>query len=155
MTPLPTRLRFEFDPVNKISLIRVHGWLTDESLLDLYDASQAYSIATDACLSIVDLSSVTKFAVSRGAIQLLAYKEPDMTGVRRACFIVAPQVCAFGLCRMFQLLSDTTRPLLQIVHTLGEALAQSAFGPDTSNLQSFRHHAEPYPLHVIASSVPI
>ena len=37
--------------------------------------------------------------------------------------IIAPQTYAYGLLRMFQGLSERTRPLLQIVHTVEEALS--------------------------------
>jgi hypothetical protein len=45
MTPSTTGLRVEFDQVNKISLIRFRGRLTDESLAILYEASRRYSTA--------------------------------------------------------------------------------------------------------------
>ena len=40
--------RFEFDPVNKILLMRVEGRLTDESLAELYRTAQKWWAATDA-----------------------------------------------------------------------------------------------------------
>ena len=55
--------RFEFDPVNKILLVRFEGQLTDESLAELYKAFRKYSNATDAGAGIMDLSSVTEFAI--------------------------------------------------------------------------------------------
>jgi hypothetical protein len=121
MAPLTTGLRIEFDQVNKISLIRVQGRLTDECLADLYEASRKHSTATDASVSIVDLLSVTEFALSTRIIKYLAGQKPAVADANRLCFIVAPEGYAFGLCRMFQLLGEATRPLLQIVHTLGEA----------------------------------
>ncbi len=129
MTQFTMGLRVEFDQVNRISLIRVAGRLSDESLTDLYDASQNYSNATDARVSIVDLSSVSEFAFSSGFIQNLASQAPARADVRRHCFIVSPRGYAFGLCRMFQLLGEAKRPLLQIVHTMGEAFAAIGIRP--------------------------
>jgi hypothetical protein len=120
MTQLRPGLRVESDPTNKISLIRVEGRLTDESLAELYEANRRYSTATHARVSIVDLSSVREFAVSSGFIRHLARQRADANHV---CFIVVPEGFAFGLCRMFQLLGEATRPLLQIVHTLRGAFA--------------------------------
>ena len=123
MTQMTMGFRVEFDQVNKILLMRVEGRLTDESLPYLYEASRKHSTATDARVSIVDLSSVSDFAVSSRSIKYLAGRKPAAANANRLCFIVAPEGYAFGLCRMFQLLGDATRPLLQIVHTLGEVFA--------------------------------
>jgi len=123
MTPLATRLRVEFDQVNEISLIRVEGRLTDESLADLDEASRKCSTATEARVAIVDLSSVSEFALSCDFIRRLAHRKPDKGDTSRLCFIIAPQELAFGLCRMFQIEGEVLRPLLRVVRTFGEAFA--------------------------------
>src|ERR1700674_5028301 len=64
MTPLTTRFQAEFDLETKILLIRVAGRLTDESLTELDEASRKYSTTTGAKVGIVDLSSITEFALS-------------------------------------------------------------------------------------------
>ena len=112
----------EFDHLNRISLIRVRGPLADESLAGLYDACHKYSNDTDASVSIVDLSAVSVFSLSCEFIRRLAARKSVKGDAARCCFIVAPAGNAFGLCRMFQLLGEATRPLLQVVHTLSEAL---------------------------------
>jgi len=116
--------RFEFDPVNKLLLFRCEGRLTDESLAESYQAIRKHSSATDARMGIFDLSSVTEFAVSSEFIRQLANQEPAMAdATRRPRIIVAPDTVGFGLSRMFQLMGESTRPLLNVVHTMGEALA--------------------------------
>jgi hypothetical protein len=120
MTPLTTRLRVEFDPVNKISLIRVKGRLTHESLAGLYEASRRHSTATKAEVGIVDLSSVTEFSLSTESIRHQACQKPETTDPR---IIVAPQTHGFGLFRMLQLMGEPAHPFLLIVHTLDEAFA--------------------------------
>ena len=116
--------RFEFDPVNKILLFRAEGVLTDESLAESYRAIRTYSTATGASMGIMDLSSVTEFAVSTEFVRQLATQEPAMPDPAiRPRVIVAPDTVGFGLSRMFQLLGEPTRPLLNVVHTLDEALA--------------------------------
>jgi hypothetical protein len=121
---LPNNLRFDFDPVNKILLIRVDGRITDTLLAQIYQVGRRYSLATDAKVAIVDFSSVTEFLISAQLISRLAHQEPAMPhAAERPRFIVAPQTHAFGLFRMFQLMGEPRRPLLQVVHTLDEAFA--------------------------------
>ncbi|MGO9576966.1 MAG: hypothetical protein ACLPTQ_21865 [Terriglobales bacterium] len=116
--------RFEFDPANKILLMRFEGPLTDESLAELYRAIRTYSIATDARAGIWDYSSVTEIAVSAEHIRQLASQEPAMPdATRRPRIIVAPTAVGFGLSRMFQIAGESKRPLLRVVRTLDEAFA--------------------------------
>ncbi len=121
---IPNNFLFEFDPVNKLLLFRYEGRLTDESLAESYRAIRKYSTETDASAGIWDLSSVTEFAVSTEFIRQLANQEPAMSdATRRPRVIVAPDAVGFGLSRMFQLMGEPTRPLLNVVRTLDEALA--------------------------------
>ena len=124
MTLVTTDFRVKFDQMGKISLMRVEGQLTDESLPELYEVSRQYSDAIDARVSIVDLSSVSEFDVSSQSIRKLARQKPGSVDPTRGCFIVAPEGYAFGLCRMFQILGEAARPRLQIVRTMGEAFAE-------------------------------
>ena len=118
------RIRFEFDPGNKILLTRPEGELTDESLVEVYQAIRRYSTATDASMGIMDLSSVTKFAVSSVMIRRLASQEPAMPdATRRPRIVVVPNTVGFGLSRMYQILAEPTRSQLKVVHTLDEAFA--------------------------------
>jgi len=126
--------RFKFDSVNKILLFRSEGRLTDESLAESYRAIRKYSTATDARMGIWDLSSVTEFAISTEFIRQLANQEPAMPdATRRPRIIVAPGTVGFGLSRMFQLVGESTRPLLNVVRTMGEALA--ALGIQSSHFE--------------------
>ncbi len=115
-------LRFEFDGTNKILLVRVEGRLTDELLAECYDAVRKYSIATDASAGIFDFSSVTEFPVSSEFIRRLAKREPAMPhATSRLRILVAPQIHAFGLLRMFQILGEARRPMLRVAHSMDEA----------------------------------
>jgi hypothetical protein len=115
---------FEFDPVNRILLLRVEGRLTDELLAETQQAIRVRSIATDARAGIFDFSSVTEFALSTAFVRELAKQEPAMIdATRRPRFLVAPTEVAFGISRMFQIMTESTRPLLEVVHTVDEALA--------------------------------
>jgi hypothetical protein len=116
--------RFEFDPGNRILLMRLEGRLTDELLAECYEAIRKYSTTTDARIGIWDLSSVTEFAVSNEFVRQLASQEPAMPDVaRRPRIICVAGTVGFGLARMFQIMGEPTRPLLKVVHNLDEALA--------------------------------
>jgi|HubBroStandDraft_1064217.scaffolds.fasta_scaffold975460_1 hypothetical protein len=116
--------RFEFDPVNRVLLLRTDGALTDEVIADAYTAIRKHSIATDARAGIWDFSGVTEFPVSSTRVQMLAKQEPAMPEAsERPRIVVAPSTAGFGLARMFQLMGERVRPTLQVVRTLEEALA--------------------------------
>jgi hypothetical protein len=116
--------RLEFDPVNKILLLRCEGAFTDEVMAEAYEAIRKYSIATDARAGIWDFSGATEFPVSSLRLQALAKHEPAMPDpLERPRILVAPTTAAYGLARMFQLTGEKLRPTLQVVRTLDEALA--------------------------------
>jgi len=96
--------RFEFDPVNKILLLRVEGRVTDESLTEGYWAVRKYSTETDAMAGIGDFSSVTEFALSPEFLRDLASREPAMPdATRRPRFFVAPAGFGLGISRMYEI----------------------------------------------------
>jgi len=75
---IPSSFRFEFDPANKILLLRYEGRLTEESFKEVYKAIREYSTATDARAGIWDLTSVTGFDVSSEFVCHMADLEPAM-----------------------------------------------------------------------------
>ena len=76
-------------------------------------------------MGILDFSAVTDFALSSNLLRQLAKQEPCIPDpTDRPGVIVVPQTHAFGLARMFQIMGETTRPLLHVVHTLDEAFAK-------------------------------
>ena len=110
--------------MNKILMGRFEGRITEELGAEFYGAIRKYSIATDANAGIFDFSSVTQIAVSSDFVRHLAQSEPAMPDVtRRPSFFVAPMTAGFGLSRMFQILGEATRPLLEVVRSVDEALA--------------------------------
>jgi hypothetical protein len=125
--------RFEFDPANKILLMRFEGLVTDESLAESYAAVRKYSVKTDARAGIWDFSSVTEHGESSETIRELAIQEPAMPDPTRPRFVVTPGTNAFGLARMFQIVGGRTRPLLQVVRAVDEALA--ALGVQSPNFE--------------------
>jgi hypothetical protein len=115
--------RFEFDAVNKILLARLKGRVTDELLERYYREAQKYATETEASVGIMDCSSVTEFDVSAVVVRRLANEKPVMADAKLRGFIVAPKASIFGLARMFKITGEATRPLLKVVRTMDEALA--------------------------------
>jgi hypothetical protein len=75
-------------------------------------------------MGIVDFLAVTDFALSSELIRQIAEREPCMPDPNsRPRVIVAPTTLAFAPARMFQILGESARPRLRVVHTLDEALA--------------------------------
>lgn len=114
-------LRILFSVNDRILLVRLEGKLTDEAALECYEAVEAYALEKNISGGIVDLSAVTGFPVSADLLRQLARRQPKVSGdVPR--IIVAPQIVAFGLLRMFQLVADRYRPNFHVVRTLEHAL---------------------------------
>jgi|SRR5208337_2570638 len=110
----------EFDARNGILRVRLEGRVTDAILLDCYGTTAKYVASHPPCRGIVDVSAVTKFDVSSTAIRQLTKIPPAFPAASMRIF-VAPQPHVFGMARMFQMLSEESRPHLHIVHTLDEA----------------------------------
>jgi hypothetical protein len=116
--------RFEIDRGNKILLVRVEGRLTDELLAEIYQRVRTHTRAIDIRAGIVDFSSVSDWALSSSFLRELAKQEPAMAdSAQRRLILVAPAAVGFGLARMFQMLGESTRPLLEVVRTLEDAVA--------------------------------
>lgn len=117
--PLKASFRADFDATSRVLLLRVAGKFSDDSLTALYAVSRKLSAATGAIVGIADLSLVAEYDLTTEGIRSLA-RQAGMTEPR---IFIVPQMCAYGLFRMFQGLSDASRPLLQIVHTVQEAFS--------------------------------
>jgi hypothetical protein len=115
--------RFEFDPANRILLLRVEGQLSDELLAECYTQIRKRSVETDAHMAIFDFSSVSGFPVSSNLVRQLAKLEPAMPdATNRTRVIAVENPTGFGLARMFQIVGEETRPKLQVVRTLNDAI---------------------------------
>lgn len=116
--------QFEFDPQNKILLLRCEGRLSDDLIPDLYWLVRQHSISTDARAGIFDLSAVTEFKVSPEMIFSLAHREPAMpNAAERPRVIVAPPGLGLGVTRMIELATSDRSPLLKFVLSRNQALA--------------------------------
>jgi hypothetical protein len=117
--------RFEFDPANRVLLARLEGRLTETLLSEYSAAIRKYAIQTDALAGIFDFSLITEVETSSNFIRDLAREAPSFPdAMKRPRIIVAPEKHVFGLSRMFQIMGEDTRPLLQVVHTMEEAFRE-------------------------------
>lgn len=111
------------DALNAVLLVRLRGSLTDDSVAGIADAVRKCSATTNARAFITDVSSIIEFPVSTEFLRHLAKQEPVVTEVdTRPSIIVASKAHAYGLTRMFQTMGESTRPHLQVVRTLHDAL---------------------------------
>jgi len=110
----------EFDAKNNILRATLEGRVTDAILLDYYGITARYAASHPPCRGIWDMSEVTNFDVSSKAIRQVAGTSPIIsTGYMSV--VVAPQDLLFGMMRMYQIISEETRPDLRVVRTMDEA----------------------------------
>jgi hypothetical protein len=126
---------FEFDAANKILLARFEGQLSNKSAEEYHDALGKNWRATNPRAGIWDLSAVTEFTLASDFLRNLAARKPITPGLSSyPRFIVVPVTAGYGLMRMFQIVGETSRPLLHVVHTIDEALA--ALGVQSPHFES-------------------
>jgi hypothetical protein len=110
----------EFDAKNNILRGTLDGRMTGTVLSDLYAKAAKYMASRPPCRGILDFSKVTEFEVSSAAIRQVAAAGPAFpAGYMRV--LVIPRDFIYGLARMFQILTEETRPELRVVRTMEEA----------------------------------
>ncbi|MGB8011364.1 MAG: hypothetical protein WCF68_07110 [Terriglobales bacterium] len=110
----------DFDAKNNILRGTLAGSMTGAALLDFYTAAGKYIASHQPCRGILDFSQVTDFEVSSDAIRQVAAAAPVFPSGNMRIMVI-PQTFIFGLARMFQILTEKTRPELQVVRTMEEA----------------------------------
>jgi hypothetical protein len=125
--------RMEFDAKHNILRLTLEGQVSDASLMDAYAAAAEYVSCHGPCSAIADISEVAKFEVSGNGVRELARRSPAIpAGHMRV--VVAPLDSMYGMVRMFQILTELTRPDLRVVRTMDEAyrllrVESPEFGP--------------------------
>ncbi len=110
----------EFAAGNNLLRVTLEGLVTDAILLNAYSTVATYVETRGACRALVDVSAVTKFDVSSRAIRELTQRAPAIpTGYTRV--FIAPLDSMYGMVRMFQILTELTRPELHVVRSVPEA----------------------------------
>jgi hypothetical protein len=110
----------DFDARNNILRGTLEGRMTRGILLDLYAAAAKYMASHPPCRGILDFSGATGFKVSSDAIRQVS-AAPPVFPAGYMLVLVTPKDLIYGLARMFQILSEKTRPDLQVVRTMDEA----------------------------------
>jgi hypothetical protein len=109
-----------YNAEDNILRVTLEGHLTDAVMLDAYEAATKYVASHGPCRAIADVSRVTKVEVSSHALRQLAGSTPAIpVGYTRV--FVAPRDSMYGMVRMFQILTELTRPDLHVVRTIDEA----------------------------------
>jgi len=115
---------FEYEKAHGILRCRVEGIVDDLEVRTFYGSARKLSEQLRPNASILDLSDVTKFAVSKATIQDLAQASPAMGEFSGPRIIVAPRPDIYGLVRMFQAFGERTRPNLRVLRQSSEAYAE-------------------------------
>jgi hypothetical protein len=97
------------------------GHITDSVARGCAETVGRYAASLQKYRGIVDLSNVTKYDVSPEVIRQFARTPPNVSADAYALVIVAPREHPYGMSRMFQLLSETTRPNQHVARTMEEA----------------------------------
>jgi len=109
-----------FNQPHGVLLVRFHGVVTDEVLLERFEVVRAWLGSHGHCSSISDFSEASSFEVTSKAVTQLAASKPLVPdGFLR--IVVAPQDEAFGMTRMFEALGSKTRNHVHVVRTHAEA----------------------------------
>ena len=110
----------DFDAKNNILRWTLEDEVTDAVLLDFYAVATKYAASHPPCRSIIDFSKVTDFHVSSETVRQVA-AAPTALPAQYLRVIVIPSDFIYGMGRMFQILSEKTRPELHVVRTMDEA----------------------------------
>jgi hypothetical protein len=113
--------RLEIDDANKLVRLSLEGVETDQDLLAAQDALRSCWEHCGPWNCIVDSTGVTDIPFLSETVRTVAYR-PPVVSVDCLLVIVAPTEAEFGLARMFELLSQDTRPNVRVVHSMEEAL---------------------------------
>ena len=113
---------FGFDAVNNVARCCWEGLITDDILLEGYSAADGFLASRIPCRALVDFSGVTKLDVSSETVRKMA-ETHDVLGPESMQVVVAPMDSVYGLGRMFEMLSDQSRPNMHVVLTVREAYA--------------------------------
>ena len=120
----------DFDATNNILRVTFEDHLTDAIAFDCSKSIKKWAASHPPAHVIVDLSKVTKYDVSPEAIRQLAMNPQSAPTL----VVVAPTANAYGMSRMYQLLTEGTRPNQDVVRTMDEAYSllqvkSPEFGP--------------------------
>jgi len=128
---MTSRCEFDRHPAGDVVRARVIGRVTDEALRQYHVLVTQFLDRGQPRAFILDLSGVERGSdVSIATVREVAAMPPALRDPSRPRVIVAPPGVPFGLARMYQTLSDRTRPLLEVVGTMAAACAMLGITED-------------------------
>ncbi len=110
----------DFDARNNILRVALEGRLTDAMLLDISEAVARVTKSHLAFRGIADTTNVTEYEVSSDGIRRIAALLPSSPAAN-LWIAITPMDHAYGMTRMFQMLSEKDHPNFHVVRTLDEA----------------------------------
>ncbi len=132
MTEPPGTITFSYDPGTRVRTATYRGVITDASLLGAYEGLMSGPDYVPEHDSLVDLRSVTRFDVTAETLRVMIDRiAAQATGSRRPrTALVAPTDVAYGLARMYELLSGPDAPRhYQVFRDMDDALRWLGSGP--------------------------
>jgi len=110
----------EFDRNHKLCRVTLHGRVDNPGALEAYKHMGHAVNGLKPNAGILDLSAISSFEVTPGAIRHLASLPPILPDPHLRCH-VAPDDLLFGMMRMFQMLGEQNRENLHVVRSMTEA----------------------------------
>jgi hypothetical protein len=108
--------------MKRVLFVRLEGVVTDEVLFSRYQQALEWNALHRYPCCVTDCSGVQSTEVSAGAIGWIAENPPVVPeDIRRAVVLVAPQNVAYGLARMYEMLTSQTRDQVHVVRSMPEA----------------------------------
>src|SRR5215472_16913504 len=111
---------FEFDEANNVLRVTWQGPLTDIPFAEEVAKARKFLASRPGVRGIADYSGVTAENLSLAAIKRVA-GAPTRGEERAVVVSVVPNDLAFGLARMFEMLTEQQRPKRPVVRTMQEA----------------------------------
>jgi len=130
--------QIDFDPTHRVLRTTVKTALTDESCIKIYRAvARLASHGGPYNATILDLSHVVDFPVSRDTIRALAAMSPVVPG-EGPNVVVAPRPALYGISRMFALYRDSMGGSLHtVVSSIDEAYELLKVNPEDFSQRLF------------------
>ena len=111
---------FRFDESTRIFHVQAIGEVNDAELMDLSDRLRQEVAFVSGYPILCDCSALTAVLISSSLIESLARAARSRTNF---VAVVAPSSVAFGLARMYQMLSDPDEARIQVLAMAEDALA--------------------------------
>lgn len=128
---------FDFHLASGILRTRFRDQVTDEEFRDYYNVVRDLAGKIPIKGAILDYSGVASYEITSAVIRKFAASKPTVANPQFPILVIAARPHIFGASRMFQILSNESRPGLRIVKTEEEAF--TALGLRDPQFQPIDH----------------